>query len=159
MKIPTSLKHKPVIVSENYENVDGRHAYNSDAKGLSLGLAQWNDRGKVEISAKVWRYTGEKWSRQSEELPLHRVLDLAILVCRAQLHFREAYRYEKLYDPDKPVIDRVGLQGDAMTVAVCTDNEKIDEDIKLFSQALSNDDELIGERLRTLSRILEEMGY
>jgi len=69
MKIPTTLKHKPVIVCENYENVDGRYAYNSDAKGLSLGLAQWNDRGKVDISAKVWRYTGEKWSRQSEELP------------------------------------------------------------------------------------------
>lgn len=159
MKIPTTLKHKPVIVSENYENVDGRYAYNTDAKGLSLGLAQWNDRGKVDISAKVWRYTGEKWSRQSEELPLHRVLDLAILVCRAMLHFREAYRYEKLYDPENPVIDRVGLQGDAMTVAVCTDNEKIDEDIKLFSQALSNDDELIGERLFALSRILKEMGY
>lgn len=159
MKIPTTLKHKPVIVSENYENVDGRYAYDSDAKGLSLGLAQWNDRGKVDISAKVWRYTGEKWSRQSEELPLHRVLDLAILVCRAKLHFQEAYRYEKLYDTDKPVIDRVGLQGDAMTVAVCTDNEKINEDIKLFSQALSDDDELLSERLRTLSRILKEMGY
>ena len=57
MKIPASLKHKPVIVSENYENVDGRYAYHTDAKGLSLGLAQWNDRGKVDISAKVWRYT------------------------------------------------------------------------------------------------------
>lgn len=159
MKIPTTLKHKPVIVCENYENIDGRNAYDSDAKGLSLGLAQWNDRGKVDISAKVWRYTGEKWSRQSEELPLHRVLDLAILVCRAQQHFRESYRYEKLYDVEIPTIDRVGLQGDAMTVSVCTDNEKIDEDIKLFSQALSNDSELIGERLRTLSRILKEMGY
>lgn len=159
MKIPTALKHKPVIVCEDYENVDGRYAYNSDAKGLSLGLAQWNDRGKVDISAKVWRYTGEKWSRQSEELPLHRVLDLAILVCRAQLHFREAYRYEKLYDEAKPVIDRVGIQGDAMTVAVCTDNDKIDEDIKLFSQALSNDGELLGERLAVLARILKQMGY
>ena len=159
MKIPTTLKHKPVIVSENYENVDGRYAYNSDAKGLSLGLAQWNDRGKVDISAKVWRHTGEKWSRQSEELPFHRVLDLAILVCRAKLHFQDAYRYEKLYDAENPVIDRVGLQGDAMTVAVCTDNEKIGEDIKLFNQALSDDGELIGERLRTLSRILKEMGY
>lgn len=159
MKIPTTLKHKPVIVSENYENVDGRYAYKTDAKGLSLGLAQWNDRGKVDISAKVWRYTGEKWSRQSEELPLHRVLDLAILVCRTKLHFQEAYRYEKLYDTEKPIIDRVGLQGDAMTVSVCTDNEKIDEDIKLFSQVLSNDGELIGERLSTLSRLLKEMGY
>ena len=159
MKIPTTLKHKPVIVSDNYENVDGRYAYNSDAKGLSLGLAQWNDRGKVDISAKVWRYTGEKWSRQSEELPLHRVLDLAILVCRAKLHFQDAYRFENLYDSEKPVIDRLGLQGDAMTVAICTDNEKINEDIKLFRQALSNDDEIISERLRTLSRILREMGY
>lgn len=159
MKIPTTLKHKPVIISENYERVDGRYANATDAKGLSLGLAQWNDRGKVDISAKVWRYTGEKWSRQSEELPLHRVLDLAILVSRSMLHFREAYRYPDLYDPDHPVIDRVGLQGDAMTVAVCTDNEHIREDMKLFRQALSQDDELIGERLRTLSRILEEMGY
>jgi hypothetical protein len=159
VKIPTTLKHKPVIVSENYENVDGRYAYNSDAKGISLGLAQWNDRGKVDLSAKVWRHTGQKWSRQSEELPLHRVLDLAILVCRTVLHFREAYRYEKLYNTANPIIDRVGLQGDAMTVAICTDNEKIDEDIQLFSQTLSNDSELIGERLFTLSRILKEMGY
>ena len=100
-----------------------------------------------------------KWSRQSEELPLHRVLDLAILVSRTMLYFQDAYRYEKLYDPEKPVIDRVGLQGDAMTVAVCTDNEKIDEDIKLFNQALSDNGEIIGERLSTLSRILKEMGY
>jgi hypothetical protein len=159
MKIPTTLKHKPVIVSENYERINGRHAESSDAKGLSLGLAQWNDRGKVDISAKVWRYTGEKWSRQSEELPLHRVLDLAILISRSILHFREAYRYEHLYDPNNPTIDRIGLQGDALTVAVCTDNEKINEDMKLFSQALSEDDELLGERLRTLSSILKEMGY
>jgi hypothetical protein len=159
MKIPTTLKHKPVIVYENYENVDGRYAYNSDAKGLSLGLAQWNDRGKVNISAKVWRHTGEKWSRQSEELPLHRVLDLAILICRAQLHFREAYRYEKFYDPESTTIDRIGLQGDAMTVSICKDNPMIDEDIKLFLQVLSKDDEILSERLRTLSIILKEMGY
>jgi hypothetical protein len=159
MKIPTTLKHKPVIVCENYENVDGRSAFNSEAKGLSLGLAQWNDRGKVDISAKVWRYTGEKWSRQSEEMPLHRVLDLAILLCRAKLHFQEAYRYDKLYDTENPVIDRIGLQGDAMTVAVCTDNEKIDQDIALFRQALSNADEILGERLIILARILKEMGY
>ena len=68
MHIPTTLKHKPVLVAEDYGRIDGRTAYGSDAQGLSLGLAQWNDRGKVDISAKVWRHTGEKWSRQSEEL-------------------------------------------------------------------------------------------
>ena len=150
---------KPVIVTEDYENIDGRKAYNTDAKGLSLGLAQWNDRGKLDISAKVWRYTGEKWSRQSEELPMHRVLDLAILTCRSYLYFQDAYRYPKLYDPDNPQIDRVGLQGDAMTIEVCKDNPMIDEDIQLFSQALSQDGEIIGERLTVLSRLLKEAGY
>ena len=159
MEIPTTLKHKPVIVAEDYAHIDGRTAYHTDAQGLSLGLAQWNDRGRVDISAKVWRHTGEKWSRQSEELPLHRVLDLAFLVCRAAQHFSEGYHYPKLYDPNAPTNDRIGLQVDAMTVEVCTTNPKIDEDIQLFAQALSQDDELLGERFRTLARVLEEMGY
>lgn len=159
MKIPATLKHKPIIIADNYENIDGRNAYKSDAKGLSLGLAQWNDRGKVDISAKVWRHTGEKWSRQSEELPMHRVLDLAILICRANLYFSEAYRYKNFYDPDKTNIDRIGLQGDAMTVSVCKDNPLLDEDIKMFAQILSNDGEILGERFKILARLLKEMGY
>lgn len=159
MKIPTTLKHKPVIVSENYENVDGHYAYSSDAKGLSLGLAQWNDRGQVDISAKIWRYTGQKWSRQSEELPLHRAIDLAILICRAKMHFKDAYRYKKLYDEQQPVIDRVAMQGDAMTVSVCTENPMIDQDIKLFADALARDDELLSERLHLLANLLREAGY
>lgn len=159
MKIPSHLKHKPVIISEDYENIDGRYAHHSDAKGLSLGLAQWNDRGNVDISAKVWRHTGDKWSRQSEELPMHRVLDLAILICRSKLYFRDAYRYENFYDKENTVIDRVGLQGDAMTVEFCTDNDMLDEDIKLFINTWSKDDELLGERFRVLSSLLKQMEY
>ncbi|MBC1543248.1 DUF6530 family protein [Listeria cossartiae] len=159
MKIPTTLKHKPVIVVENYEEVDGKNAYHSDAKGLSLGLAQWNDRGKVDISAKVWRHTGDKWSRQSEELPLHRVLDLAILIARTKVHFKDAYRLPNFYDKENPTLDRIGLQGDALTIAVCEDNDYIDEDIQLFEQVLKNDDELLSERLKTLSKLLQEAGY
>ena len=90
---------------------------------------------------------------------MHRVLDLAILTCRSYLYFQNAYRYPKLYDPDNPMIDRVGLQGDAMTIEVCKDNPMIDEDIQLFSQALSQDGEIIGERLSVLSRLLKEAGY
>ena len=60
MKIPTTLKHKPVITSEDYDLIDGRYTNESGTKGLSLGLAQWNDRGNVDISAKIWRHTGEK---------------------------------------------------------------------------------------------------
>lgn len=159
MKIPTGLKHKPVLVVENYEQVDGRSAYDSQAKGLSIGLAQWNERGRVDASAKVWRYTGEKWSRQSEELPLHRVLDLAILLARSEQYLRESYRYEKGYDEQHPVVERIGLQGDAMEVSVCTDNEHIEEDLLLLKDAMAKDGELLGERFRVLSSILKEMGY
>lgn len=160
MQIPTHLKHKPVVVAEDYEHIDGRSAYESDAKGLSLGLAQWNDRGRVDISAKVWRYTGEKWSRQSEELPLHRVLDLAILTCRTRLYFQEeAYRHPEGFDPARPEIGRVGLQGDAMTVSVCTENDHIREDVRLFQDALARDGELLGERMAVLARLLGELGY
>lgn len=159
MKIPTSLKHKPVIVVNDYENVDGKVANESDAKGLSIGLAQWNDRGSVEASAKVWRHTGEKWSRQSEELPLHRVLDLALLVCRTSLYFQDAYRLPKYYDPSDPMIERIGMQGDAMTVEVCTGNEKIDTDIRLLADVLGGEGERLGERFRLLSDMLKRMGY
>ena len=64
-----------------------------------------------------------------------------------------------MYDPEHPVVDRIGLQGDAMTVSVCTKNPKIDEDIRLFADALAKDGELLGERFATLARLLKEMGY
>ncbi len=160
MKIPVNLKHKPVIVAEDYSHVDGRQAYQSDAQGLSLGLAQWNDRGRVDISAKVWRHTGGKWSRQSEELPLHRVLDLAIFLIRGLAYFREeAYRHPGYYNRQQPEIDRIGLQGDALTLAMALDNPLLDQDIRLFLEALGRDDELLGERLAVLSRLLRQLGY
>ena len=110
MDIPTDLKHKPVIVAEGYDRIDGRNAYDSDVKGLSLGLAQWSGQGRPDISVKVWRRTGEEGARQSEELPLHRVLDLAILVCRSMRYLREeGYRYPRGYDEADPTIDRIGL--------------------------------------------------
>ncbi|WP_264998517.1 DUF6530 family protein [Klebsiella pneumoniae] len=64
MKIPAHLKHKPIIQVENYDRIDGPHADDTDAMGLSVGIAQWNTPGWTELSAKVWRNTGEKWSRQ-----------------------------------------------------------------------------------------------
>ncbi|WNP29070.1 DUF6530 family protein [Morganella morganii] len=83
--IPAHLSHKPVIKLESYSDIDGEYAKNTDAQGLSIGIAMWSEPQKPALSAKVWRHTGEKWSRQSEELPLHRVIDLATLICAAKL--------------------------------------------------------------------------
>jgi hypothetical protein len=157
MKIPAELRHKPVIVSEDYDLIDGRNANNTDAQGLSLGLAQWNDRGNLDISAKIWRHTGEKWSRQSEEMPLHRVLDLAILICKTKMFFLERYKKNEKDYPAYPLLDRIELQGGAMNVSICKDNEQIENDIKLFDDTLHKDDEIISERLNVLYGLLKEI--
>ena len=64
-----------------------------------------------------------------------------------------------MYNKESQYIDRIGIQGDAMTISVCQDNSMIDGDIALFNQSLSEDGELIGERLKILSNILKKMGY
>lgn len=77
MDAPQHLSHKPIISVSDYDKVDGKYANATDAMALSIGLAQYD---RSDISLKVWRYTNdEKWSRQSEELPVHRNLDLTIL--------------------------------------------------------------------------------
>jgi len=157
MKIPTGLMHKPVIISEDYDQIDGRKAPDTDAKGLSLGLAQWNERGNLEISAKIWRYTGEKWSRQSEEMPLHRVLDLAILICKTRLFFLERYRKSEKDFPQYPLLDRVGLQGGALNISIAADNDRIESDLDLFDTCLRKDDEIISERLNVLRGLLADI--
>lgn len=84
--VPTGLQHEPIIGADNYAAYDGLHKDNTDAKALSVGIAQWNyedEDGIKDISAKVFRHNGEKWSRQSEELPLHRCFDLCILIVQA----------------------------------------------------------------------------
>ena len=60
---------------------------------------------------------------------------------------------------DSPQIDRVGLQGDAMDIEVCTENPMLEEDIRLFYNVLGEDGELLGERFSVLARLLREMGY
>lgn len=159
LTIPTELRHKPVISVEDYANIDAHHYADTDVMALSLGLAQWNDRGKVDISAKVWRHSGERWSRQSEELPIHRAIDLTIVIAKTLEYFREAYRNPSLYDGNSSQIARIGLEGDAFTMKVCTENKYIDEDIKLFYEALSKQDEQISEHLSLLAKTLNDMGY
>lgn len=75
MKAPKDCKHQPLVSVDNYEPIDGHFAPNTDAKALSIGKAQYDHN---DISMKVWRKK-KQWSPQSEELPIHRNLDLTIL--------------------------------------------------------------------------------
>lgn len=83
VKLPLNLKHKPIIAIQDYDEKDGNSKF-SDAKHLSIGRATYDND---QISAKVWRFdtTNDKWKRQSDDLPLHRIFDLGILVMGALL--------------------------------------------------------------------------
>lgn len=74
INIPTWLAHKPII-AVNYKERDAEVGA-GDAEYLSLGRSTWDEE---TISAKIWRKSSGSWSRQSEDIPLWRLLDLAIL--------------------------------------------------------------------------------
>lgn len=152
--VPTHLQHKPIYTVNGYNWVDNPSNGDSDALGLSIGLAQWNDRFGKDISAKVWRHTrgkdGEydsgKWSRQSEELPLHRVLDLSILICKVM-------NVKKLYTPAEFIDENIFIE------------EANIENFGIYTELLK---EFLGEeqekdrldkRLRILAQELRQMGY
>jgi len=67
-----------------YFDHDGIYAGETDAQYLSLGISTWSQQ---DLSLKVWRKGGKNdvWLRQSEELPLHRPIDLVILLAAGML--------------------------------------------------------------------------
>lgn len=74
---PSGLSHKPVVLMP-YAPFDGGYSGDTDAKFISIGLPTWDwDDG---LSVKIFRHTGNRWSRESEEVPLHRSIDTTKLV-------------------------------------------------------------------------------
>jgi len=97
---PEHIQHKPVYVVPYFDH-DPWYAGDTDAQFITLGWSQWDQR---ELSAKVVRHSGQRWSRQSEELPLPRAIDLAILTAIAygqgdNLAQIEAGTFENQYKP------------------------------------------------------------
>ena len=138
-EIPTHLSHKPIVKWEGYSQFDGRFAGNTDAAGLSIGLAQWSDSKTMDLSAKVWRYTGEKWSRQSEELPIHRVFDLASLLCASMSYAQNE------------------------TLPICEDFQieltRNSDLIDVLKGGMLKDQKHLDESLKRLSKYLKTLGY
>jgi hypothetical protein len=73
---PDNAKHQAMFVLP-YEKLDGPYAGKTDCKYLTVGWAQYDPR---KISVKTHRHSGKRWSRQSEELPVHRAVDAVLLL-------------------------------------------------------------------------------
>lgn len=140
MAVPTHLQHRPILGVNNYEEIDGPYKNRTDAKAISVGLAQWNesDEGK-DISVKVWRSTGERWSRQSEEVPIHRALDLATLACTAMIYAKGGM---KPNHSSKFPVSRI------------TGNPALEKHIKIMAEAFESNDEHLQYSLKNLKEAL-----
>lgn len=79
--LPHHLEHKPVYAIP-YEKFDGIYQGGTDARYLSVGISQWSEE---DLSLKIMRHTGTQWTRQAEELPLHRVIDATIFLAKVLL--------------------------------------------------------------------------
>lgn len=132
MKSPKHLQHQPIISVNDYDKIDALYANHTDVKALSIGKAQYDSN---QISLKVWRHTDEKWSRQSEELPIHRNLDLSILFL-ASISVDESAHYPK-----------------------SNLREEIDilKDVQKIKDYYKDNKKFIEPRLKELKRLLDEI--
>lgn len=151
------MNEKIVLTAQGYDRVDGRNAYQSTVKKLTLGAPVNEENKKMQIAAQLWKENKDGELEISMELPIHQIFDLMIFLSRTLLYFKEAYRFPLLYNPDNPTVERIGVQGGVLPVEICVDDPNINEDIQTFSQSLSDLGELTGERLRTLTHIIEEL--
>lgn len=134
MESPKNLSHKPIISVNDYDKIDALYVNHTDVKAISIGKAQYDDS---QISLKIWRHTDKKWSRQSEELPIHRNLDLSILFLAAlstdvSSHFPKSNLREKI---DNPL------------------------EVQKIKDYYEDNKQFIEPRLKELKRLLNEMLY
>lgn len=132
---------RPVFEAGDYGRVNGRKAGQAGAASLAIGL---DEAGEAVIHLRE----GET----SLTLPLHQAADMALLLQTSLGYMGEAYRMPKLYDENNPLVSRIGLQGEAMTVKVAVESPTIETDIAALRDVLSKDGELLGERLRRLAQ-------
>src|SRR5437016_9779693 len=85
--LPTHSQHTPVFTVSNTP-IDGPYANATDCPYLSVGYAQYDSK---RISGKTYRHNGRRWNRNSEEMPVHRILDLAAMIAAASTYHANSH--------------------------------------------------------------------
>lgn len=130
--VPRYLSHKPIVACE-YQKIDGE---DSDAYYLTIGRAQYDNESGASV--KIFRKGDSgNWSRQSEEVPITRVSDMAIMLVSSiktlqTLDYSTGFTY---------------LQ----------ENFVNEDDMPFIKQCISNDATRIKTSLRELKRMLNEI--
>ena len=139
--LPQNLSHKPVYAIP-YEAFDGFRAGKTDARFFSVGLAQYDHD---EVSVKIFRHTGEKWTRQSEEIPIHRLIDAVTFLASA------------VYGADNGNIEfEAGTFEKQIEHLEISRENRTSGELKRYHGFLSEHEELIDNRFRQLFDLLAQ---
>lgn len=142
--LPQHLDHKPVFALP-YEAFDGPYAGKgkTDVQFISVGIAQYDPD---ESSVKTMRYTGAKWTRQAEELPLHRPIDMTIFLAKA------------VFDSEGGAVDvpRGTFQHQTSDITVTREQRNYGENAS-FDAAVARAKPMLKERLNMLLEVLTEL--
>lgn len=141
--LPLSLNHKPIYAMP-YQQYDGKYKNGSDARYISVGFAQWDNDD--DLSLKIMRFVVQKWSRQSEELPLHRVFDSALFLAKC------------LFDNAKGtvIIEKNCFENQDNEIEVTRENLS-EEDIEHYDALIAENIDSLRQRLNSLYAILKSM--
>lgn len=140
--LPQNLSHKPVYALP-YEYFDGFYAGKTDARFISIGLAQYDHD---EVSVKIFRHTGEKWTRQSEELPLHRMIDAVTFLTKIIFGT----------DNGNAVFESETFENQSETLKLTREDRTAGE-LARFHRFLADNDKLIKDRLNVLYDLMGEL--
>jgi hypothetical protein len=142
--LPQHLDHKPVYALP-YEVFDGPYAGlgNTDIRFVSVGIAQYD---AYSVSVKTMRYTGDRWTRQAEELPVHRPIDMTIFLAKV------------LFDSEEGVvtIPRGTLQNQASDIIVKAEQRSPGE-LASYQSYVATHGAALKDRLNALRTVLNDL--
>lgn len=142
-EVPNHLAHKPVFALP-YQAFDGPFIGDTDMRYISVGLAQYDSD---LISVKTMRHVGSKWTRQAEELPPHRVLDMAAVLIKV-LFDRES---------DGSVVFPAGTFENQFVDITLTPEERGFGENASYNAAVAAEDGRIRARLDTLIGVIDDL--
>jgi hypothetical protein len=142
--LPDNLKHKPMYALP-YEKFDGIYAGDTDTKYITVGISQWSP---YEVSVKTMRYDDkhQKWTRQAEEMPLHRAIDVTLFLTKV------------VFDQQNGRVDIPAntFFRQASDISI-TSEARSNGEMASYYAFLSEHSELLKERLRGLSDVLNSL--
>lgn len=141
--LPQHLDHKPVYALP-YEHFDGIYASDTDMRYISIGTAQYD---QDHVSIKTMRHTGSKWTRQAEELPLHRVIDMTLFLAKVVFDARDG----------RVDIPKGTLQNQASSNLSIYQEQRSYGELASYHAFLRQNCDLLKERLNVLRDALNDL--